>query len=101
MGGQGSNVSTGVKFRLWSDCADTLTDLNLPSTLMPTCTLGWISALFFLFFFYFRMLPRRKIKRALGYTVLFGIVCMCLHSLLFIETGRFTVMNGSCIPIIT
>ena len=99
MGSQGSNVSSGGKVRLWSDCADAWADLNHPCTYMPICNLGWTPAL--LFFVCFRMLPRRKIKRALGYTVLFGLVCVCLRSLLFIATGRYTVMNNSCIPTLT
>ena len=44
MGSQWSNVSSDRKLRLWSDCADAQTDLNLLCTHMPTCTLNWLPA---------------------------------------------------------
>ena len=46
MGSQGFNVSSGGKLRLWSDCADVQTDLNLRCTHMPAYTLRWIPAQF-------------------------------------------------------
>ena len=40
---QGSNISSGGKLRLWSDCVVTQTDLNLGCTHMPytTCNAGY------------------------------------------------------------
>ena len=43
MGCQGSNVSSGGRLRLWSDCVDTQTGLNLHYTHKPTC-LWWTLA---------------------------------------------------------
>ena len=48
MGSQGSNVSSGGKLRLWSDCADAQTCFNLRCMHMPTCTLSWRQAHFLL-----------------------------------------------------
>ena len=42
MGSQGSNVSTGGKLRLWSDCGDAQTDLIHRCTQIPPCTLCWM-----------------------------------------------------------
>ena len=36
MGSRGSNVSTGGKLRLWSDCSDAQNDMTLLCTYMPT-----------------------------------------------------------------
>ena len=44
MGSQGTNVSSGGKLRLWSDCADAQIYLKFRRTDMPTCTLCWIPA---------------------------------------------------------
>ena len=46
MGSQKTNVSSGGKLRLWSDCVDVQTDLNLRCRHLPTCTLCWIPAQF-------------------------------------------------------
>ena len=42
MSNQGSNVLSGVKLRLLSDCADAQTDLNHRCTHMQTGTLCWV-----------------------------------------------------------
>ena len=47
MGKQESNVSSGGKIKLWSDCAGARTDLNLRCMHMPTCTLCRIPAPFY------------------------------------------------------
>ena len=46
MGSQESNISSGGKLRLWSDCVDVQTELNLRNTHMPTFILYWIPAQF-------------------------------------------------------
>ena len=42
MGSQGSNVSSGIKLRICSDCAHAQTNLNLRFMHMPTCILHWV-----------------------------------------------------------
>ena len=42
MGSSGSNISSGGKLRLWSDCVDAQTDLNVCWRHMSTYTLCWI-----------------------------------------------------------
>ena len=44
MGSSSPYVHSGVKLRLWSDCADVQTDLDLRCMQVPTCTFYWLPA---------------------------------------------------------